>query len=398
MKFHKEIKYVDQINIRGKRVLLRVDFNVPVDADGTILDDTRIRSVLPTINYCLDEGAKVILISHMNRPHGRRIKRYSLRNVSKRLSRFLSKEVKFLNDCVGERVEKEVKKMGASDVILLENLRFHIEETENDQEFAKKLASLCDVYVNDAFAVSHREHASIVSVPKYVKEKAAGFLMKKELNYFASVLDHSRRPLCALIGGAKIEGKIRALEHLLNKVDKLLVGGGMAFNFIKAMGFNTGRSLVQEDLVPVARRIIEKAKNNGVKLYLPVDCVVANRVKENADFKVVPIQEIPDKWIGVDIGPATITLFSEALSDAKGIIWNGPMGIFEIDPFSKGTMAMVTVLARSQALTIVGGGDTDVAIHKAGEWANISYISTGGGAFLYLLEGRELPGVTSLKT
>lgn len=397
MIYNSKIKYIDNIDIKGKRILIRVDFNVPVDNNGNILDDTRIRSVLPTINYCLDEGAKVILISHMDRPGGKRIKKFSLRNVSKRLSRLLSKQVKFVSECVGPRVKREIDRMKEGDILLLENVRFHLEETQNDQNFAKELASFCDVYINDAFAVSHREHASVVSIPRYVQTKGCGFLMRKELDYFESALHRSRRPLCAIIGGAKIEGKIKALENLLSRVDKLIIGGGMAFNFIKALGYDVGKSLVQEDLVPVAGRILEKGKKNGVRIYLPVDCVVANKLKEGADFKVVPVQEIPENWIGVDIGPATITLFSETLNNARAIIWNGPMGVFEIDSFSRGTMAMVSVVSRSYALTIVGGGDTDVAIHKAGEWANISYISTGGGAFLYLLEGRELPGIRAIK-
>ncbi len=378
-------------------MLLRVDLNVPVDADGNILDDTRIRRIAPTVNYCLDEEAKVIIMSHMDRPGGKRVKRYSLRNVAKRLARYISRDVKFVSDCIGPGVERAVRRMKEGEVLCLENLRFYKGETDNSTAFAKALASLGDVYINDAFAVSHREHASIVSVPRFVKERGAGFLMRKEINYFKRALDNPRRPFCAIIGGGKVASKIRAIEHLVGMVDKLLIGGGMSFTFLRAMGFPTGQSLVEEKAVPLARRILTKAHRNNVKIYLPVDCVVADKVHESAKVEVVPSQEIPEKWYGVDIGPATVTLFAEALRDARTIVWNGPMGIFEVEPFARGTLAMVSTLARSYAMTIVGGGDTDVAIHRAGEWANISYISTGGGAFIHLLEGRELPGIRALR-
>ncbi len=392
-----EITYLDRVNITKKRVFIRVDFNVPLDEFGNITDDIRIRSVLPTINYCMDAHAVVILASHMGRPKGKRDERLSLAPVAKRLSRLLEKEVIFLNDCTGPEVEKVVKEAKPEDVILLENLRFHEEEEKNDDEFAKKLASLCDVYVNDAFAVSHRAHASVCAITKYAPLSVAGFLMRKELNYFKRAMQHPQRPLTAIIGGAKVSSKLEALHNLIEKVDKLLIGGGMAFTFLKAWGYEVGKSLVEKDMLDIALDTIKLAKEKRIKLYLPVDCVIADRFAQDADSRVVTVQEIPPDAYCMDIGPATISLFSEALSDAKTIIWNGPMGVFEFESFAKGTYSIAQILARSRALTIVGGGDTDVAVHNVGETYQISYISTGGGAFLELLAGKELPALRSLK-
>jgi phosphoglycerate kinase len=392
-----DLGYINELDLKGKKVLIRADFNVPLDEKGNISDDTRIRGVLPTINYALDEGAKVILASHLGRPKGTVVPEMGLATVGKRLGRLLDKEVKMAPDCVGDEVKTIINNMGQGEVVLLENLRFHPEEEKNDEAFGKQLAELCDVFINDAFATAHRSHASNVAITHHVPECAGGFLMNKEMSYFEKALGNPMRPLVAIIGGAKVSGKIEVLENLLDKVDKLIIGGGMAFTFLKARGYNIGKSLVENDLLDMAGKIIEKAKDKGVKLYMPVDCVVADKFDAAAETKVTPIQEIPPEWMGLDIGPATTMLFSAALQDAKTIVWNGPMGVFEMDAFSRGTYAMVTTVANSYAVTIVGGGDTDVAIHRAGEYAKISYISTGGGAFLELLEGKELPAIAALR-
>ena len=391
------MKYIDQVDLRGKRVLIRVDFNVPMDEHGNITDDARIRAHLQTINYALDEQAKVIVASHMGRPKGKRVEQFSLKPAAKRLSRLLQKEVAFLDDCVGDEVEKAVSAMKDGDVVLLENLRFYIGEEKNDADFAAKLARLCDVYVDDAFAVSHRKAASNAAITEIVKTCAAGFLLRNEIEYFNKAMGNPVRPLVAIIGGAKVSDKIGVLENLLEKVDKLIVGGGMAFTFLKALGYEVGNSLCEQDMLDTARAIMEKAKERNVKFYLPVDCVVAERAAADAEAKTCTVQEIPQGWIGLDIGPASTSLFSQALQNAKTIVWNGPMGMFELDPFSRGTFAMVTYVANAHALTIVGGGDTDVAVHRAGESLKISYISTGGGAFLELLEGKPMPAIEALE-
>jgi len=391
-----EIRYIDEVNLKGKRVLIRVDLNVPVDEKGNISDDTRIRGVLPTINYVLDEGAKVILASHLGRPKGKVVPNMSLAPVAKRLSRLLEKEVIMAPDCIGAEVEAVVNSMNPGDIVLLENLRFHPDEEANDGNFGRLLAALCDVYINDAFATAHRSHASNVAITEYVKECAGGLLMRSEISYIEKAMENPHRPLVAIIGGAKVSGKIQVIENLIDKVDKLIIGGGMAFTFLKASGFEVGNSLVEEDMMETALMAMKKAKERGVKFYLPVDCVAADRFDAAAETKVTTIQEIPKEWMGLDIGPATTTLFSEALQNAKTIIWNGPMGVFEMDAFSRGTYAMVSSVANSYALTIVGGGDTDVAVHRAGEFMKISYISTGGGAFLELLEGKYLPAIKAL--
>jgi phosphoglycerate kinase len=392
------MKYIDQVDIKSKRVFIRVDFNVPMDEYGNITDDARIRAHLPTINYALDEHAKVIVASHMGRPKGKRAEEFSLKPVAKRLSRLLQKEVAFLDNCVGDEVEKAISTMKDGDVVLLENLRFYIGEEKNDSEFAAKLARLCDVYVDDAFAVSHRKAASNTAITELVKTCAAGFLMRNELDYFNKAMGNPIRPLVAIIGGAKVSDKIGVLEKLLEKVDKLIVGGGMAFTFFKALGYEVGNSICEQNMLDTAKAIMEKAKNRNVKFYLPVDCVIAEKAAADAEVKTCTIQEIPQGWMGLDIGPASTSLFSEALQNAKTIVWNGPMGMFELDPFSRGTFAMVTCVANAHALTIVGGGDTDVAVHRAGESSKISYISTGGGAFLELLEGKTMPAIEALET
>jgi phosphoglycerate kinase len=392
-----KLKYIDALDINNKRVLIRVDFNVPLDEQGNITDDSRIRSVLPTINYALDEDARVILISHFARPNGKRDPEKSLRPVAKRLTRLLKKDVAFAEDCIGPEVRKMVDAMKPGDVLLLENLRFHPEEKDNDDAFGKELGELGDVYINDAFATAHRAHASNIAITRHVATVGAGFLMRKELNYFARAFEEPIRPLVAIIGGKKVSDKIGVLISLCHKVDKLIIGGGMAMTFFKALGYEIGKSFYEKDAIETATEVIKVAKENNIKLYLPVDFVVADKFSPTAETKVVTYQEVPKQWMALDIGPATVTLFSEAIDNARTIIWNGPMGVFEMDLFSRGTFAMVAKVANSYAMTIVGGGDTDVAVHRAGEFANMSYISTGGGAFLDMLKGHDLPGITALK-
>lgn len=391
------VKYIDQLDIHNKKLLIRVDFNVPMDKDGNITDDTRIRCVLPTINYALQEKAGVILISHLGRPKGKRVSEFSLAKVAKRLSILLNKNVKFAPDCIGEETEKMVRDISSGDVILLENLRFHPEEEKNDEDFGKQLAELADIYINDAFATAHRSHASNSAVTHYIDRSGGGFLLKNEMDYFERAVTNPSRPFVAIFGGAKVKGKLNALTNIIKKVDKIIIGGGMAFTFLKAKGYEVGKSLVEEELLETAKKILNNAEENKVKYYLPVDCVVAEELSDEAVTKILPIQDIPKKWSGFDIGPASVTLFTEALNDAKTIIWNGPMGAFEIDAFSRGTFSLIESVANSYALTIVGGGDTDLAVHRSGKADRISYISTGGGAFIELLEGKELPGIAALR-
>ncbi len=386
---------IDELDIKGKRVFIRADFNVPLDDNLRITDDGRIRSTLPTINYAIDEGAKIILASHLGRPKGKADPRYSLAPVAKRLQRLLDKNVVFAPDCIGPQVESLVSRMKGGDVILLENLRYHSGEEQNDEEFSKSLAKLADFFINDAFGAAHRAHASTVGVPKFLPS-AAGFLMKKEIEYLKGTVNNPVRPFVSILGGAKVSGKIGVLEHLEAKVDKVLIGGGMAFTFIKAMGYEVGDSLVESEMLDTAQRIRKKLKNAGVKFYLPVDCVISQSLEPGAETKIVPTMEIPKGWRSLDIGPATVKLFSEALANAKTILWNGPMGVFEVDAFSRGTYSIAHSVADAYALTIVGGGDTALAVHRAGVSDALSFISTGGGASLQLLEGKELPGIAAL--
>jgi phosphoglycerate kinase len=389
-------KTIEKVDLKGKRVFIRADFNVPLDENGNITDDGRIRSTLPTINYALDNGAKVILASHLGRPKGKPNPKYSLAPVALRLNRLLNKEVKFAKDCIGPDVEHLVQGMRPGDVLLLENLRFHAEEEKNDEGFSKALAAFTDVYVNDAFGTAHRAHASTYGITKFVKQSVAGFLMKKEIDYLQKAVANPVRPFVAILGGAKVSGKIGVIENLKDKVDKVIVGGAMAFTFNKAWGDEVGNSLVEPDMLETAMRIRNNARDKGVKFYLPVDFVVAENMNDGAETKIVTSQEIPKGWVGLDIGPATVRLFAEAIQDAKTIIWNGPMGMFEKDAYSRGTFAVARAVADAYATTIVGGGDTDVAVHKAGVSDSITFISTGGGASLELLEGKELPGLAAL--
>ena len=392
--FHKLT--IEEINIKGKRVFVRADFNVPLDENFVITDDRRIRSTLPTINYAIDEGAKIILSSHFGRPKGKVDPQYSLAPVAKRLQRLLNKEVVFAPDCVGKQVENLVSKMKKGDVLLLENLRYHPGEEKNDSEFAKALAKLADVFVNDAFGAAHRAHASIVGIAELLPA-VAGFLLKKEIEYLKGAVDNPVKPFVAILGGAKVSGKIGVLENLSEKVNKVIVGGGMAYTFIKAMGYEIGDSLVENEMLETAKKIQKKLKAANIKFYLPVDCVIAQDTKPGSVIKIVPILEIPKGWKALDIGPATVKLFAAAIEDAKMVLWNGPMGMFEIDAFSRGTFEIAHAVAEAYALTIVGGGDTDLAVHQAGLSDAMSFISTGGGASLQLLEGKELPGIAMLR-
>lgn len=391
------IRYIDQLkDLKGKKVFIRVDFNVPQDEKGNITEDSRIIGAVPTIKYAIEQGAKVILASHLGRPKGEKKPKYSMAPASKRLSQILGKKVIQAPDCFGPEVDKLVDAMKPGDLVMLENLRFYPGEEKNDPDYARKLANGCEIYINDAFAVSHRAHASVEAITKLIPSISAGFLMKNEMTFFDKAMSNPVRPLVAILGGAKVSGKLEVLEALIDKVDKIVIGGGMAFTFLKAQGLNVGKSLVEDELIPTAKKILDKAKKKGVTFYLPVDCIVANAFEPNATNFITTTQEIPAGWMALDIGPASTMLFSETLRDAKTVIWNGPMGVFEMDAFARGTFAVAEAVGNCFATTIIGGGDTDAAVHKAGVASKVSYISTGGGAFLELLEGKTLPGVKAL--
>ena len=387
---------IDQVDLRNKKVIIRVDFNVPLNEACQITDDSRIRAALTTINHAVDEDACVILCSHLGRPKGKACPELSLAPVAKRLQRLLNTNVLFAPDCIGPEVKTKVSHMKPGDVLLLENLRFHPEEEKNDDTFAAELASLAEVYINEAFGTAHRSHASTVGITKFIKVSAAGYLMKREVEALEGAVENPTRPFVAILGGAKVSGKIGVIENLGKRVDKVIIGGGMAFTFIKAAGLEIGLSLVEDDMLDFARGIQDHAISRGVKFYLPVDCVVAASLDPEAETKIVPIQEIPEGWYGLDIGPASVKLFSEAVQNAKTILWNGPMGFFERDAFSRGTYAVAHAVADAYAKTIVGGGDTALAVHRAGESESMAFISTGGGAALQLLEGKHMPGLAAL--
>ncbi len=392
------IKSIKELDLApGSSVFIRCDFNVPLDEYGNITDDRRIRAALPTIRYCLDNECRIVLASHLGRPKGYDEK-YSLKPVAKRLQKLLKQDITMASDVVGEDAHAKFASLQTGEILLLENLRFEPGETKNDAEFAKKLSEFGEFYVNDAFGVSHRAHASVEAITRYYDQnhKAAGFLLQKEIKYLYKLLQNPTRPFLAIVGGSKVSGKLGALINLLPKVDKMIIGGGMAFTFLKALGEEVGKSLVEDDLIDEAKKIMEEAKRLGVKFYLPVDFVVAPEFKEDAPVKFVTFKEIPKDWMGLDIGLASTRLFREALNDVQTILWNGPMGVFEMEKFARGSIKLANYVAESYATKIIGGGDTASLISKAGVDDEMTFISTGGGASLELLEGKELPGIKAL--
>jgi len=390
------IRRVDQIELKGKRVFIRVDFNVPQDEKNNITDDTRILLSLPTIRFVSDAGGKVILASHLGRPKGKKDPKFTLAPVAERLSKRLGRKAALATDCIGEEVQKQIGGMKEGDVLLLENLRFHPEEEKNDEVFSKALASLCDVYVNDAFGTAHRAHASTEGMTRFVKTLAAGFLMMKEVESLEKALVNPQKPYVAILGGAKVSDKIGVIQNLLDRVTTLLIGGGMAYTFLRAEGFQVGKSLVEEDQIGFSLKLLEKAREK-IKFLLPSDHIAAERMDIQAKREVVKNDQIPSGWVCLDIGPETVKTFSEEIKSAKTIVWNGPVGVFELEPFSQGTFAVARAIANSSAFSIVGGGDSVAAVNQAGVADKISHISTGGGASLEFLEGKRLPGIEALR-
>ena len=388
-------KTVRDIDVNGKKVLVRCDFNVPQTEDGTITDNRRIVSALDTIKYLIEHNAKVILCSHLGRPKGEFKKEFSLAPIAKELSKLLGKEVKLAKDVIGEDAKELTNNMQNGDVVLLENVRFHREETDNDPEFAKKLASLADIYVNDAFGTAHRAHASTAGVAAYLPA-VSGFLIEKEINFMGDALENPERPFMAILGGKKVSDKIGVIESLLEKVDTLLIGGAMAYTYFKSMGYGVGNSICELDKLDLAQDIMKKAKEKGVKLMLPVDTKVGKEFKPDTESKVVKFSEIPDGWEGFDIGPETIKMYVEELQKAKTVVWNGPLGLSEFEQFATGTDTIAKMLSESDAITIIGGGDSAAAIERMGLSDKFSHISTGGGASLEFLEGKKLPGIECL--
>ncbi|MFZ5924702.1 MAG: phosphoglycerate kinase [Bacillota bacterium] len=387
---------IKDVDVRGRRVLVRVDFNVPMNAEREITDDTRIKAALPTIQYLIDHSAKVILASHLGRPKGKPADEFRMDPVAKRLGELLGKPVRKLDECVGDAVKAEVRAMKDGGVVLLENLRFHPEEEANDEGFAKALADLADLYVNDAFGTAHRAHASTAGVARFLPA-VAGFLMQKEIEVMGKALSSPERPFVAILGGAKVRDKVGVVQNLLDKVDTLMIGGGMAYTFLKARGLEIGQSILEEDKIGLARDLMERAGAKGVKFMLPSDVVVADKFAEDAKTRIVPVNEIPADWQALDIGPDTVGRFSQVIAEAKTVVWNGPMGVFEMKLFAEGTREIAKALAASRAVTIVGGGDSVAALEEMGLADRMTHVSTGGGASLEFLEGKELPGVAVLK-
>ncbi|WP_126428628.1 phosphoglycerate kinase [Brevibacillus marinus] len=386
---------IRDVELASRRVFCRVDFNVPMQ-EGRITDDTRIRAALPTIRYLREQGAKVILASHLGRPKGKVVEELRLTPVAEHLAQLLGAPVQKLDDCIGPQVEAAVQAMQPGDVILLENVRFHPGEEKNDPALAQAFAQLADLFVNDAFGTAHRAHASTAGIAEYIPA-VAGFLMEKELQYLGGALSHPERPFTAIIGGAKVKDKIAVIENLLGKVDTLLIGGGMANTFIRAQGYSVGASLHEEDKLDLARSLMEKAKARNVRLLMPSDVVIAQQVAADAERRTVPIAQIPDGWMALDIGPETVAAFREAIRASRTVVWNGPMGVFELEPFAAGTIGVAQAMAECPGTTIIGGGDSVAAVEKAGVAERMSHISTGGGASLEFMEGKELPGVTVLR-
>ncbi|MEK6645884.1 MAG: phosphoglycerate kinase [Candidatus Firestonebacteria bacterium] len=387
---------IEDLDLKGKKVLVRVDFNVPIDDNLNITDDIRIRESLPTIKYILSNGGKAILVSHLGRPDGKVVEKLRMAPVAKRLEELLGKKIFYVKGCIGEEVKKTISLMKDGDCVLLENVRFYKEEEENDLNFAKSLAQLADIYVNDAFGTAHRAHASTVGVTKYVPKSVAGYLMLKEIKYLGDVLANPKRPFLAILGGAKISSKIDLIKNLLEKVDMLIIGPAMAYTFFLARGIEVGKSLVEKDKVLVAKEIFKRAIDKNVPLMLPIDHIVAKSKSEDSESKLVTRVGIPSDWEAVDIGPKTVEKYSHAIKKAKTILWNGPLGVFEIKKFSEGTFAIAKLVAESDAVTIVGGGDSASAIQQSGYADKIAHISTGGGASLEFMEGKELPGISAL--
>ncbi len=389
-------KTITDINVTGKKVLVRLEMNVPLDENKNITDDKRIQTALPTIKYLIEQKARIILMAHMGRPKGEFNPKFSLAPVAARLAELLPEtKVKFASDVIGESAQKEVANLADGEVLLLENVRFHKEETDNDPEFAKKLASFADVYVNDAFGSCHRAHASTEGVAHYL-EAVAGFLMNKELEVIGGAINIPRRPFIAILGGAKVADKIGVISNLLDKVDTLIIGGGMAYTFAKAQGGSIGNSLCDEPNLQASLDMLDQAKEKGVNFLLPVDCIAADAFSNDANTQICDMMSIPDGWMGLDIGPKTIEIFKQAIADSQTVIWNGPMGVFEFDNFAEGTRAVAQAMADSDAITIIGGGDSASAVKKLGFAQKMSHISTGGGATLELLEGKTLPGIAAL--
>lgn len=393
-----ELLSIKKLDLAGKKIFIRCDFNVPMDEFGNISDDRRIRSALATLNFCLDQECSVILASHLGRPEGKVDSRYSLIPVARRLQQLLKRDVVLSKDVVGEDAMAKAAALKPREVLLLENLRFEAGETKDDESLSQKLASMADFYINDAFGVSHRAHSSVHGITKYFDEahRAAGFLLEKEIQFFGKLINDPVRPFAAIVGGSKVSGKLEALVNLLPKVDKVFIGGGMAFTFLKQMGYDIGASLVEDDLLEEAQKIMDEAKRLGVKFYLPIDVVAADRFSEDAVSKLVTVQEIPHNWMGLDIGPATVRLYREGLSDVQTVLWNGPMGVYEMEKFARGSSKIAHFVADSYATTVVGGGDTADLVQRIGLDEEMSFISTGGGASLELLEGKVLPGVKAL--
>lgn len=390
-------KTVKDIDVNGKKVLVRCDFNVPIDSEtGKITDNRRIRAALPTIQYLLDHNAKVILCSHLGRPKGEFNLKYSLKPVAEELSKLLNKDVKLAKDVIGESAKELTSNMKEGDIVLLENVRFHKEEEQNEPEYSKALASMAEIYVNDAFGTAHRAHSSTTGVADYLPA-VSGFLIEKELEFLGGALENPKHPFVAILGGAKVSDKIGVIENLLDKVDTLIIGGGMAYTFYKAQGHHIGTSICEEDKLDLAKSILEKAQEKGVKLLLPVDNHVSSEYSNNGEDKMVDSTEIPDGFMGLDIGPKTIEKFEEAVKDAKTVVWNGPLGVCEFDKFATGTKAVATMLSKIEATTIIGGGDSAAAIEKLGLADKMTHISTGGGASLEFLEGKTLPGIACLQ-
>lgn len=390
------MKSVYDLDVTSKRVFVRVDYNVPLDDEQNITDDNRICATLDLIRYLKDKQARIILASHLGRPDGKPDPRLSLKPVQHRLAQLLDQDIFFAPDCIGEETEQMAQALNDGQILLLENLRFHHAEKKNADDFSKALAGLCDIYINNAFAVSHRDQASVTGIPKFVRDKAAGFLLEKELQSYYDSVEHPERPLVAVIGGAKVSSKLEALENMLNFVDRLIIGGAMANTFLAGLGKDTKGSMIETDLLHTAVQIIKKAESKNIELLLPDDLVCAGSFEQTAEHRTVLVDQIPDNWMALDIGAQTAQRYTKAISDAGTIVWNGPMGVFEMEPFRSGTQTIADAIANARAFSIVGGGDTGLAAKICGVAEKISYISTGGGAFLHLMEGKKLPGAVAL--